>query len=198
MYELPTSIFTDSGDEYKIRNDGDYRMVLDCLEALDDMSLKPLERLYAGLIIFYNDFNTVDDVNALDKDTVSSLISQMYLFFNLNEEQDDSQKLKPKLVDWKADALLIVSAINAVTGKEIRSEKYMHWWTFISYYMSVGESSLSTVITIRDKVARNKKLETYEKEFRANNPKYFNVDLRTHEQKVNDEWVMSLWNSGSN
>ena len=36
MYELPTSI-TLKGIEHPIRNDGDYRMVLDCFNALNDM-----------------------------------------------------------------------------------------------------------------------------------------------------------------
>lgn len=193
MYELPVSITTEEGIEYTIRNKGDYRMVLDCLEALDDMDLKPLERLYAGLIIFYEKFDSVEDI--LADENVEQLLSKMFLFFNLNK-QEDKKDNRPKLIDWNADSALIVSAINKVAGKEIRSEEYLHWWTFISYYMGIGESSLTTVVTIREKIAKNKKLEKYEKEFRANNPEYFTVDLRTHEQKANDEWAMSVWNSG--
>ena len=192
MYELPVTITTEEGTEYNIRNKGDYRMVLDCLEALDDMDLKPLERLYAGLIIFYEDLNSIEDI--LGNPGMEELLLKMFRFFNLDKE-DDKKDNKPKLIDWNADSTLIVSAINKVAGKEIRSEEYLHWWTFIGYYMAIGESSLTTVVTIREKIAKNKKLEKYEKEFRANNPEYFTVDLRTHEQKMNDEWAMSVWNS---
>ena len=196
MYELPISIFVED-EEYKIRNSGDYRMVLDCLEALEDTNLKPLERIYSGLIIFYEDFVDVDDILNVPRETVEELIEKMFLFFNLNEETDDSQKEKPKLVNWQADEALIISAINHVAGKEVRAEAYIHWWTFIAYYMAIGECSLSTVVGIRDKIAKGKKLEKHEKEFRANNPKYFNnIDLRTKSQKANDEWARSVWNRG--
>ena len=195
MYELPTSI-NSYGQEFKIRCNGDFRMVLDCLEALDDEDIKPIERLYSALIIFYSDLNTVDNILALGKDQVQDLLSQMFKFFNLNEEDDKNSPHKPKLVDWKADSTLVISAINNVAGKEIRLEEFVHWWTFIGYYMSIGECALSTVISIRSKIAHNEKLEKYEKKFRAENPKYFTVDLRTHEQKANDEWAKSVWNSG--
>lgn len=195
MYELPLSIFVED-EEYKIRNGGDYRMVLDCLEALEDMNLKPLERIYSGLIIFYEDFDSVDDIVKLSDDIVNKLIEKMFLFFNLNEESDTPQKEKPKLVDWQTDETLIISAINNVAGKEIRLEPFIHWWTFIGYYMAIGECSLSTVVGIRDKIAKGKKLEKYEKEFRANNPKYFTIDLRSKTQRANDEWARAVWNEG--
>ena len=195
MYDLPTSIFVED-EEYKIRNSGDYRMVLDCLEALEDKNLKPLERIYSGLIIFYEDFNDVDDILETSKDVVEALIEKMFLFFNLNEKSDSSQKDKPKLVDWQTDEALIISAINNVAGKEVRAEAYIHWWTFIGYYMAIGECSLSTVVGIRSKIAKNKKLEKHEKEFRAENPKYFTIDLRSRSQIESDEWARSVWNGG--
>lgn len=195
MYELPVSIFVDD-EEYKIRNGGDYRMVLDCLEALEDENLKPLERIYSGLIIFYESFNSIEDILLIDKAVIDSLLDEMFQFFNLNEVPDESSRHKPKLIDWQKDSNLIISAINNVAGKEIRAESYVHWWTFIGYYMAIGECSLTTVLSIRDKIARNKKLESYEKEFRANNPKYFDIDLRTKQQKASDEWARSVWNSG--
>ena len=195
MYDLPTSIITEDGDVYKIRNGGDYRMVLDCLGVLEDEELKPLERIYAGLIIFYENFNDLQSILDLDDEVVSSLLEKMFDFFNLNEPQDDTEIEKPKLVDRQTDSTLIISAINNIAGKEIRAEKYLHWWTFIGYYMAIGECSLSTVIGIRDKMAKNKKLENYEKEFKANNPKYFKMDLRTKSQKISDEWARSVWNN---
>lgn len=194
MYDLPTSIITENGEEYNIRNNGDYRMVLDCLGVLDDEQLKPLERIYASLIIFYDDFNDIDNVQE-HQDVVEELLEKMFAFFNLNEEVDKSQKEKPKLVDWKEDSALIISAINSVAGKEVRAEEYVHWWTFIGYYMAIGECSLTTVVSIRNKIYKNKKLEKHEKEFRAENPKYFRMDMRTKAQKASDEWARSIWNS---
>ena len=55
MFELPINITTQSGDVYGITNKGDYRMVLDCFNALNDTELSEDERVLASLLIFYND-----------------------------------------------------------------------------------------------------------------------------------------------
>lgn len=61
MYTIPTAINID-GMEYKIRNDGDFRVILDCFRALEDIELDAKERLLACLIIFYADLNSIEDV----------------------------------------------------------------------------------------------------------------------------------------
>ena len=72
---------------------------------------------------------------------------------------------KPTLMDWEQDAPLIIPAINKVLGREIRADKYMHWWTFLSAYMEIGECSFTHIINIRDKKAKGKKLEKWELEY---------------------------------
>ena len=42
---------------------------------------------------------------------------------------------------------------------------YLHWWTFLSWFHSIGEGGLSTLVTIRDKLNRGKKLEPWEQEY---------------------------------
>ena len=59
---------------------------------------------------------------------------------------------------------MIFSAINKVAGKEIRSQEYMHWWTFMGLFNEIGEGMFASVINIRNKKARHKKLEKYEQE----------------------------------
>ena len=97
------------------------------------------------------------------------------------------------MIDWSHDSNLIASAINNVANQEIRSLPYLHWWTFLGYYTAIGECLLSTVVSIRYKKARGEKLEKYEKKFMQDNPQYFNIDLRTAEQKAADEYIMQLW-----
>ena len=60
-------------------------------------------------------------------------------------------------------------AVNKVAGKELRAEKYMHWWTFLGYFMEVEDGLFSQVLSIRQKKARHKKLEKWEKEFEKEN-----------------------------
>ena len=62
MYEIPTTVQI-AGQSFAIRNKGDYRMVLDCFAALNDTELSIEERVYASLIIFYEDMQTLEDTS---------------------------------------------------------------------------------------------------------------------------------------
>lgn len=192
MYELPTSI-TVNNKEYQIRNNGDYRMVLDCFQVLNDVELSETERTLACLIIFYEDFNDIESVLSLDGETTKALIDNAFLFFNCGQERSQGET-NYKTIDWETDSQLISSAVNKVAGKEVRAETYLHWWTFMGYFNAVGESALATVVGIRSKIAKGKKLEKYETEFRRDNPQYFTWDMRTLKQKEDDELLNQLWN----
>lgn len=193
MYTIPTSIDID-GKQFKIRNNGDYRMVLDCFSALNDAELNTEERLFCSLIIFYEDLNDLPDIQLLPDLEVA--IVEMFKFFNCGSSAENTKKVSHKLIDWDADSQLICSAINRVAGTEVRAEKYMHWWTFMGYYSAIGECLLSTVVSIRDKLIRGKKLEKTEREFKQQNPQYFVWDSSTSEDKEADALFNELWNQG--
>ena len=193
-YDIP--IVINIGDkELKIRNNGDYRVILDCFAALNDIELTPVERFYSSLIIFYEDFNSIEDVNNFPD--IESLIARMYWFFNCGDDSIGA-KSHYKLIDLEKDAQLINSAINNVANKEIRSEPYVHWWTFMGYYTAIGECPLSYIVGIREKILKNKKLEKYEREFRRDNPQYFIWNHNTLEQEElqqeANEWLNQVWN----
>lgn len=194
MYEIPQSVLID-GKEHPIRNKGDFRVILDCFTALEDVELTANERTLACLIIFYEELNSVEDIGEVFSD-VDLAVSEMIKFFNCGQTESPGAHVDYKLIDWQLDSQLVCSAINNVAGKEIRAESYLHWWTFMGYYFAVGESPLSTVVCIRNKLARGKKLEKYEMEFKKNNPEYFNIDLKSITQKENDALLKQLWNSG--
>ena len=74
--------------------------------------------------------------------------------------------------------------MNKVAGKEIRSVDYLHWWTFLGYFMEIEEGMFSQVLSIRQKKARHKKLEKWEKEFERNNSELVKLKAsRSAEQK---------------
>ena len=191
MYETPTTI-TVNDKEFPIRCKGDYRMVLDCFSCLNDVELTEQERTLGALIIFYEDFNDVTDFLGYDGDVLEQLTKAMYNFMEC--EENPLHKMPYKAIDWDKDSQIICSAVNKVAHTEVRSVKYLHWWTFIGYFSEVGDSVLSTVVTIRNKIKQNKKLEKYEKEFKARNPHYFIWDSRTLEQIQEDEDILSMWN----
>lgn len=197
MYTLPTTVKIRDND-FKIRNKGDFRMVLDCFNALQDANLTQQERVISSLIIFYDDVHSYEDLCVLFKDDedLKLAIEKMYEFFNCNQKEVGA-KQNYKLIDWDNDSQIICSAINNVANIEIRSLEYLHWWTFMGYYISIGESVLSTVVGIRHKIATGKKLEKYEKDFKKDNPNYFNFDYRTSEQREEDAKFRAMWEGGS-
>ena len=193
MYEIPKEIEIND-KKFKIRHDGDYRVILDCFNALNDDELSDKEKVLTSLIIFYADINGIEDLDKLGD--IELAVSKMYDFFNCGEKESSGAKSNSKLIDWELDSQLISSAINKVANMEIRAIEYLHWWTFMGYYMAIGESPLSNIVGIRSKIAKGKKLEKHEKEFKQQNPQYFSFDTRTVEQKDAEELARQLWNNG--
>lgn len=194
MFELPTYREI-GGKTYKIRNDGDFRMVLDCFDVFNDFELDDADKVLSSLIIFYEDISGEEDIPIVFGDNIKEAAEKMVDFFNCDGTAPGS-KHNHKLVDWKADSQLIASAINKVAGTEVRALPYLHWWTFMGYYSSVGHCVWNTVVGIRYKMKTGKKLEKDEQEFRRDNPEYFIWDSRTPEDKLAEEELQNLWNTG--
>lgn len=193
MYEIPTSVKIED-TVFQIRNNGDYRMVLDCFNALQDAELTKQERLFVSLIIFYEDINSLEDFEKFPN--IEDAVSEMYNFFNCGQVQGIGKNVNYKLIDWEQDSQLICSAINKVANTEVRAEPYIHWWTFMGYYSAIGESLFSTIVNIRNKTMKGKKLEKYEREFKRENPEYFVWNARSLEDKEADALLKEIWNSG--
>ena len=193
MYDIPTSVEV-NGQSYPIADKGDYRMVLDCFVALNDDTISEQERLYSALIIFYDSMTDILDLNCFED--IDEAVKQMYIFFNCGNVIDENSAKSYQLIDWKNDSQLICSAINKVSGQEIRAVPYMHWWTFMGYYLAIGNSPLATIVGIRNKLATNQKMEKYERKFMQENPEYFKMDYRSVEDREYDNFIREVWNSG--
>ena len=192
MFELPTSIMLGE-KQFNIRKNGDFRMILDCFSALQDVDLSQEERVLTSLIIFYDGINDLEDVENLPD--LEMAIKEMFKFFNCGQEESTvGVKANYKLIDWQQDEQLIASAVNNVAGQEVRLVPYLHWWTFLGYYNAVGECPLSHIIGIRNKIAKGEKLEKHEQKFKMENPNYFNWDRRTLQEREADEWLTKVWN----
>lgn len=161
LWELPTSINVNN-HEYAIRTD--YRAVLDVLTALSDKEMQgdsqaETNYIYAMLMIEI----MVIDCDSVPIEEYQEVIEKLSDFIDMGIEPDD--KKSPRIMDWEQDATLIIPAVNRVVGKEIRAEQYMHWWTFLSAYMEIGDCSFSNILEIRKKKAHGKKLEKWEQEY---------------------------------
>lgn len=186
-YTLPVVIPCD-GQELPVRAKGDYRVMLDVIEALNDDELELDERAEAALTIFYDiDIETIEDI----AQAAQQMCDFLACGYNANKEEKNSNT--PKLMDWQDDAAMVISGVNRVLGSEVRALPYLHWWTFVSAYMEIGESTLATVISIRDKVARGKKLQKHEQEFRRNHPEYFVFKRDKARMQRDMEDIAALW-----
>lgn len=159
IYELPVEITLDD-KVFKIRNKGDYRLILDIIIMLNDPDLTEEEKVICIVEMFYEDYQSIFK----DEKLIEKSISEAYKFIDLGEDFKPSSP-KPILMDWEQDAQLIVPAINRIAGTEVRALPYLHWWTFIGYYNEIGECSFSTVVSIRNKQKKGKKLDNWEKDY---------------------------------
>lgn len=157
-YELPTSLNI-RGVDYNIRTD--FRAVIDILIAMNDSDLDERCKSVVMLMILYPDYKKIP------LEHLEEACKKACEFIDCGQKDDG--KNHPKTIDWEQDAGIIIPAINNVARTEIRSIPYLHWWTFFGYFIEVRESLLSSVISIRQKKAKHKKLEKWEEDFYKEN-----------------------------
>lgn len=157
---LPKSL-TVGGAEREIRTD--YRDILNILTAFNDPDLEDSEKVFICLYILYPDF---DDMQS---DDYEEAYRQAAWFIDCGGEMREEGKRNPRLVDWEQDERLVFPAVNAVAGREVRAEQYLHWWTFMGYFMELREGTYAQVLQLRQKRAKGKRLEKWELEFWQSN-----------------------------
>jgi len=182
IYDLPISINI-NGKDYLIRNKGDYRVVLDVITALNDPNLKDYEKALCILVIFYEKYNQIKPKNK--KEAVEKAME--FISYSIKGNNDNAIKL----MDWEQDFPLIVAPINRVIGTEIRALEYLHWFTFLSAYLEIGECSFQFIVGIRSKLLKGEKLEKYERKFLRENEELvkFDFDLNEEEKAILDSIV---------
>ena len=144
------------GKTYRIN--ADYRDILDIVTRLNNQEESEQTRLYVALALFYEDFTD------MPRKDYQEAANWMMRFISCGEEETDAHP-RPKLLDWEQDHNMIVADVNKVAGGEGRALPFCHWWTFIAWFNAIGDGQLSTVVSIRDKLRRGKKLEKWEQEF---------------------------------
>lgn len=159
--DLPYSVEI-NGTEYAIRNNCDYRVVLDCMEALQADDLTDEGKWKCALYIFYEDVEKIKDGDI--EQAMKAMVSI------IDGESAESQKTvrdsAPRLMDWKHDFSLIAAAVNKVLGYDIRTPlKFTHWYSLLAAYMEIGECTFSTVVSIRSKKQKGKKLDKWELDY---------------------------------
>ena len=143
---------------YEIRTD--YRDILEVLRWLDGGAAPELdrgERWYVAMRLFYPDFAAMP---RQDWPEATRFLAEF-----LAAGRPGSGSPGPRLMDWQQDAPLIAAGVSRAAGQDVRALPYLHWWSFLGWFDAIGEGAFATVVGIRDKLRRGKKLEPWELEF---------------------------------
>lgn len=169
--QLPETVSINGRD---VAINTDFRRALIVLQAFADPELTNRERaaIMLDALIGLENVNPGEEQEALER----------CVWFIDCGHKFDQNKPRKKLMDWEQDEQLIFSAVNHVAGTETRALPYLHWWTFIGYFNEIHDGLFSTVLMIRQKKAKGKKLEKSEREFYQQNKDM--VDIKT---KISEE-----------
>lgn len=184
-FSLPKTVLIDDR-EYAIRYD--FRVILEIMSMLQDDELSGEDKTEALLEMFY-----------MFPDEISNTQRAVEACFEFIDNSKRQKRKSPRLMDWEQDFEYIIAPVNRVLGFETRAVDYdpvtntggVHWWTFLAAFMEIGGDCLySQIVSLRDKQARRKKLEKYEKEFLKRN-----ADIVRLKQKYTaaDEELLKEW-----
>lgn len=182
-YGLPKSVCI-GGKEFEIRYD--YRVILDIFEVLNDADLNDNARAYTVLNMFYMDFDSLTDYEAA--------VKECFRFIN-GGNIEENQKRRVQLMSWAQDFQYIVAPVNRVLGYEMRAIDYdfaentggIHWWTFLSAYLEIGDCLFAQIVRIRELKSKGKPLDKQDREFYRNNRDI--IDLKVKVSDAENELI---------
>ncbi len=182
--QLPKTL-TINGKSYRIRTD--YRNILRIFEAFADKDLSDKEKMLVCLRRMFVDFSK------LPYDDYKEAYEQVYWFIGCGKPEEKRPPVRT--FNWIKDEPLMFPAVNKAAGLEVRAVPYLHWWTFMGYFESIdAESLFGTVLSIRQKKARGKKLEKYEREFMQNNKALMALDVEEAKPRTAEEKLLDMFN----
>lgn len=181
-YELPTSLNI-GGVDYRIRTD--FRAILDILISQNDPDLDDRCKSIVLIQILFEDWEQIPP------DCIEEALKKGCDFIDCGQEDDG--KPKPQMIDWEQDARIIIPAVNKIAHTEVRAVPYMHWWTFFSFFMEVGESLLSNVLSIRKKKTERKKLDKWEQDFYRENHEIIDIKKKISQEEQEQKDRMLKW-----
>lgn len=173
IFDLPTSL--EFGGRFWAIN-SDYRDVLRTLTAFEDPDVTDEEKVVICLHNLYPDFERIP------KADLQAAFDAAVAFID-HGSGGDSQP-GPRTMDWTQDASLIFPAVNRAAGFEVRGVAYMHWWTFMGYFMEIRDTTYATILGLRGKKAHGKKLEKDEREFWQHNRGLCELKTKYTEEEI--------------
>lgn len=149
--ELPKALEV-GGKSYEIRTD--YRVALMIFQAYNDPDITQIEKALTCLECLFKEV----------PDNAEAALEKAAWFLD-GGSNVKLKELPVKTIDWEQDESLLFPEINKIAGTEVRLLDYLHWWTFLGFFSTMGEGLYTQILNIRQKRAKGKRLEKWEIEF---------------------------------
>lgn len=178
---LPKTLLV-GGVEYPIETD--FRNILVILVAMNDPDYSDQEKMYIAMRRLYR-----DGLEDIPEEFINEAARQVQWFIDCGQKYDEKRP-SPRVIDWEQDEAILFPAVNKVAGMETRALPYLHWWTFMGYFMEIENGTFSMVLGIRQRRGQGKRLEKWEQEFYRNNKSMCDIKKRysAEEQAEIDYW----------
>ena len=168
LWQLPVQV-TLGGKLYHLHTD--YRDILEIFSYLEDPDLPDMVRWRIAMALFYEE--------PVPADTYQAAVEYLADFLRCGQPERPG----PRLMDWNHDAPAILAGVNRVAGREVRAMKYLHWWSFMSWFHAMEPGQLSTLVSIRDRLRRGKPLEPWQQAFYRADPQAVELPQRLNVQQ---------------
>lgn len=180
---LPTSLEID-GEYYEI--DSDFRRALLIMQMYNDRALSSEEKEMTMLQILFTPIPIAGEEPVCNiPNNINQAIEKAIQFLDVGQVNKANSEMKP-IIDYEKDEQLLFSAVNSVFAKDVRSERYMHWWTFFGICQAIdNESLISHIMGIRSKLNNKQKLDESEKAYYDENKHLINIG-EANDLSVND------------
>ena len=146
------------GEVYGIHPD--FRDILEIFAYWNDPDLPEFLRWALALALFYD--RPIPQAHSRE--------AMQWLARFLAGGREPEPMIGQRLLDWEQDATLIAADINRAAGCEVRQLPFVHWWTFLGWFHTIGKGRLSTVVAIRGKLQKGVALEPAEEAFYRAHP----------------------------
>lgn len=135
----------------------DFRTAIKTIECFEDEDLDYSEKIYITLQNIYKGA-------VFEDEDIKEAYQKAIKFLDLGKEtneKDDNQR--PRIYSFSKDENYIFSGINSTHGINLQKEKDLHWWTFMSLFLDMGDNCFFSELIYYRKRKAEGKLTEYEK-----------------------------------
>lgn len=186
MIKRPPTKAILQGEEYLLRNRGNWYEAYRIICIFNDDELSAIQKWNGAIVIMFEDYKKIFE-NVQKYNEACCFIK--YFIDRGKTTENTKNSANGVNISFFQDMEMIVDSLNTIKDRDIRLS-YIHWWTFLGdVYNHEPTGIYKTVLEIRYKLKHNKKLEVWEREFYNFNRALVDLkpNFRNDEEKFLDD-----------